>query len=147
MARLAFKAMPLLLALVLAGAGTALAQDDGDITGMLIKSYDLLEAGKLAQAQEIYQQVLKKDPDNPLALNNLGAIKVKEKQYDQALAFMEQARRRAKDYQVMVNQVCDVEGLCMAFRPAQKVYGNRELTPLIQLNMELIKAKLAGEKK
>lgn len=147
MKRARFKVVPILLILAIAGAGTAWTQADGELTKMLIDSYDLLQAGKLDQAQEIFNRVLQQDPGNPLALNNLGAIMVKEKKYDQALTYMEKALARAKDYQVMVNQVCDLEGLCLAFRPAQAVYGNRDLSPLIRLNIDLIKIKQAEEKK
>ena len=146
-----FKYLPILLSLSLLVAGPAWGQAkhqaDARISQMLIDSYDLLQEGKLTQAQEIYRRVLQQDPGNPLALNNLGAIMVKEKKYDQALSYLEKALGRAQDYKVQVNQVCDVEGLCLAFRPAQEVYGDRDLTPLIRLNIDLIKTKLAGEKK
>lgn len=150
MKRPAFKVVSMLLSLVLAGAGVAWAQAkspaNAEITGMLIRSYDLLEAGKLDQAQEIYGKVLQRDPGNPLALNNLGAIMVKKKKYDQALTYLQQALPRAKGYRVKVNRVCDVEGLCLAFRPMQEVYGDTDLEPLIQLNLELVKGKLAAGK-
>jgi hypothetical protein len=35
--------------------------------------------------------------------------------------------------------------VCLAFRPAAAVYGDQELDPLIRLNIELIKAKLATQ--
>ena len=108
---------------------------------MLVESYDLLEAGKLAEAQKIYEQILKQDPGNPLALNNLGAIKVKENKYPEALAYLSQALPRAQGYKLKVNRVCDMQGLCLAFRPLEAVYGNQDLAPLVQLNLSLVKAK------
>jgi tetratricopeptide (TPR) repeat protein len=132
-------------ALALALAGPVWA--DAGITKMLVESYDLLEAGKLAEAQKIYEQILKQDPGNPLALNNLGAIKVKEHNYPEALSYLTQALDRAQGYKLQVNRVCDMEGLCLAFRPLEAVYGNRDLAPLVQLNLSLVKAKVAAEKK
>ncbi|MGO9577980.1 MAG: tetratricopeptide repeat protein [Desulfobaccales bacterium] len=131
----------------LALAGPIRAQTDSGLTKMLVQSYDLLEAGKLAEAQKIFEQILKQDPGNPLALNNLGAIKVKENQYQEALAFLSQALPRAQGYKLKVNRVCDMQGLCLAFRPLEAVYGDQDLAPLVELNLSLVKAKLAEEKK
>jgi Tfp pilus assembly protein PilF len=131
----------------LALAAPAPAPADAGLTKMLVQSYDLLEAGQLTQAQKIYEQVLKQDPGNPLALNNLGAIKVKEHQLKEALALFSQALPRAQGYKLKINRVCDIEGICLAFRPLEAVYGDQELAPLIELNISLVKAKLAAEPK
>ncbi len=135
--------MPLLLGLLLAWSGSALAQGDAKITQMLVESYDLLEAGKLDQAKAVFRDILQRDPGNPLALNNLGAVMVKEKKYQEALHYLEQALPRARGYKVKVNRVCAVDGLCLAFRPLQEVYGDQDLEPLVQLNIDLVKARLA----
>jgi tetratricopeptide (TPR) repeat protein len=131
----------------LALAGPVRAQTDAGLTRLQVQSYDLLEAGKLAEAQKIYEQILQQDPGNPLALNNLGAIKVKENRFPEALAFLEQALPRARGYKLKVNRVCDMQGLCMAFRPLEAVYGDQDLAPLVQLNLSLVKGKLAEGKK
>jgi len=137
------------IVVVVAALGLALAgpvRADAGLSKMLVESYDLLEAGKLAEAQKIYEQILKQDPGNPLALNNLGAIKVKENRYPEALSYLSQALDRAQGYKLKVNRVCDMQGLCMAFRPLEAVYGDQDLAPLVQLNLGLVKAKLADEK-
>jgi tetratricopeptide (TPR) repeat protein len=134
-------------ALGLALAGSVRAQPDAALTRMLVESYDLLEAGKLAEAQKIYQQILKEDPGNPLALNNLGAIKVKENRLQEALSYLSRAQPRAYGYKLKVNRVCDMQGLCLAYRPLESVYGNQELAPLVELNLRLVKAKLAENQK
>lgn len=134
-------------ALGLALAGPARAQEDAGLTKMMAESYDLLEAGKLAQAQKIYEQVLQQDPGNPLALNNLAAIKVRENKLPEALAFLSQALPRARGYKVKVNRVCDVQGICLAFRPLEAVYGDQDLGPLVRLNIALVRAKMAAEEK
>jgi tetratricopeptide (TPR) repeat protein len=144
------KSWPLVIviaALGLALAGPAQARDDVGLTEMMVKSYDLLEAGKLAQAEKIYNQILKQHPDNPLALNNLAAIKVRQHKFQTALAYLEQALPRAWNYKVKVNRVCDSEGICLAFRPLEAVYGTQALAPLVQLNISLVRTKLAQEKK
>jgi Tfp pilus assembly protein PilF len=140
------KAIPLFLCLTLALAGVARPQakpqPGADLTMMLVQSYDLLEEGKLDQAAEIYRQVLQRDPGNPLALNNLGAIMVKQKNYRQALDFLTQAR--AQGYKVKVNKVCEVDGVCLAFRPLAAESGDQDLEPLVQLNINPVKAALAA---
>ena len=147
MQRQSWQIVVMVAALGLALAGPVRAQADAGLTKMLVESYDLLEAGKLAEAQKIYEQILQQDPGNPLALNNLGAIKVKENQFPEALAYLSQALDRAQGYKLKVNRVCDMQGLCLAFRPLEAVYGNQDLAPLVQLNLSLVKAKVAEEKK
>ncbi len=147
MKRQSWQIVLMVAALSLALAGPGRAQADAGLTKMLVESYDLLEAGNLAQAQKIYEQILKQDPGNPLALNNLGAIKVKENQFPEALASLSQALPRAHGYNLKVNRGCDMQGRCQAFRPLEAVYGNQDLGPLVQLNLSLVKAKLAAEKK
>jgi len=134
-------------ALGLALAGPVRAQADAGLTKLLVESYDLLEAGKLAEAQKIYEQILKQDSGNPLALNNLGAIKVKENQFPEALTLLSQALPRAQTYKLKVNRVCDMKGLCLAFRPMEGVYGDQDLAALVQLNLSLVKGKVAEKKK
>ena len=147
MQRQSWQIIVMVAALGLALAGPVRAQTDTGLTKMLVESYDLLEAGKLAEAQKIYEQILKQDPGNPLALNNLGAIKVKEDKLSEALTYLSQALDRARGYKIKVNRVCDMQGLCLAFRPLEAVYGDQDLAPLVQLNLNLVKAKLAAEKK
>ena len=107
-----------LLILTVAALGLALAAPvqtlaDAGLTQKMVESYDLLEAGKLAQAQKLYEEILQQDPGNPLALNNLGAIKVKEHKYEEALKYLQQALPRAQGYKIKINQVCAPEGICL----------------------------------
>ena len=91
MQRQSWRVVIIVAALGLALAGPVRGQADAGLTKMQVESYDLLEAGKLAEAQKIYEQILQQDPGNPLALNNLGAIKVKENKFPEALAYLSQA--------------------------------------------------------
>jgi len=118
-----------------------------DLMSLLVKSYDLLEAGKFAEAKKSFEDLLEKHPDNPLALNNLGAIYVREKDYQRALNYLERALPQAKGYKALVNRVCDVDGVCLAFRPAAVEYGNHDLEPLIAINIEMVKAKFAASQR
>jgi tetratricopeptide (TPR) repeat protein len=146
MNRLKFKTGVVLLALLL-GAGWVLAQSKADDARKMVQGYDLLEAGKLKQAEKFYQEILQQDPGNPLALNNLAAIMVDQKKYREALGYLEQSLPRAKDYQVRVNRVCAVQGICLAFRPLEAEYGNQDLEPLIKLNMDMVKDRLKSTPK
>ena len=147
MQRQSWQIVVMVAALSLALVGPVWGQADAGLTKMLVESYDLLEAGKLAEAQKIFEQILKQDPGNPLALNNLGAIKVKENKLPEALAYLSQALDRAQGYKLKVNRVCDMQGICLAFRPLEAVYGDQDLAPLVQLNLSLVKAKVAEEKR
>ena len=118
-----------------------------NLLSQLVKSYDLLEAGNLAEAKKIYEAMLEKHPDNPIALNNLGAIYAREKDYQRSLNCLERALPKAKGYKVLVNKVCDVDKICLAFRPAAVEYGNHDLEALIAINIEMVKAKFAASDK
>lgn len=136
--------LPLLVSVWLLGPTAIPAQvGQAGINRMLVQSYDLLEAGKLDRAKAVFAQILQQDPGNPLALNNLGAVLVKEKKYQAALNYFKQALPRAGGYQVKINRVCDAEGLCLAFRPDLEVYGNHELLPLVRMNIQMVEARLA----
>jgi tetratricopeptide (TPR) repeat protein len=139
--------LTLWLGLVLSLPAWGQSPAEQDLLKMQVKSYDLLEAGKIDQARELFAEILQKDPGNPLALNNLGALLVKQGKYEEALACLEQALPRAKNYQVKVNRVCDVASQCLAFRPLQEAYGDQDLEPLVRLNIELVKARIALRKK
>jgi len=131
------------VSLLLVWSSSAWPQGDPETTRMLVDSYEFLEAGQLDEAKAIFRDILQRDPGNPLALNNLGAVMVKERKYQEALHYLEQALPRARGYKVRVNRVCALDGLCLAFRPLQEVYGDQDLEPLVKLNIDMVKARLA----
>jgi predicted O-linked N-acetylglucosamine transferase (SPINDLY family) len=70
-------------------AATPMIAKQPDLGGLLVNllksANDHRDAGRLAEAQRIYQQILVHDPTNPAALNNLGAIFMSQRHFDQAI--------------------------------------------------------------
>ena len=133
------KVVALTLALAICGAGAALAAKKADqpmdVGKALLDSYDLIEKKQYKKADAILDQVLAKDPGNPLALNNKASIMVAEKKFDKADTYLNQALGKAKGYMVQVNRVCSVGNICLAFKPVASGTGNQDLEPLIQMNI------------
>ena len=127
-----------LLTLLLALPGLALAQADGVLAQKINAGYDLLERGKFDQAQKIYEDILKKQPDHPIALNNLAAISCKQGKYAQALAQLNRALPQAKGYKITLNRVCNVDGVCAAFRQSTDNFGQENLEDLIKSNILMV---------
>ena len=72
----------ILVAWSLLAPGRLEAQDPEGISKSLQAGFTLLEQGKLHQARGVLQGVLRQDPTQPLALNNLAAILGKQGKYD-----------------------------------------------------------------
>ncbi len=151
MRRISFKITAIVIALVFCTCGLAFAakakkaEKEMDVGAMLLKSFDLLESGKVPQAQKMLDQVLQKDPGNPLALNNMAAVMVKQKKFDKADTYLNQALPKAKGYMVQINRVCTVGGICSAFKPVEKGVGNQDLEPLIKINIDMVKQYMSSE--
>jgi tetratricopeptide (TPR) repeat protein len=151
MIRTSVKITAIVLALILCLGGLAFAAKAKkaakpmDVGAMLMKSFEMMEKGKFPDAQKILDKVLAKDPGNPLALNNLAAVMVKAKKFDKADTYLNQALPRAKGYMVQINRVCQVGGICVAFKPASGGTGNQELEPLIKMNINMVKQYMSAE--
>ena len=150
--RMALKVTVLLLVLTL-GVGAAFAQGicppakiTGDIESMLSRGYCLFIAGKYKAAQKEFENVLKKDPGNPVALNNLAAVMVKTNKLDKADTYLKEALPRAQGYKMMVNRVCAVQDICLAIEPYKGGEGNQDLGELVKMNINMVEAKMAAEK-
>lgn len=140
------KVICIALALSLCGAGLAFgakkehpAGKEVDPGKALLDSWELINKGKYDQAEKMINKVLEKDPGNPLALNNLAAVKVAQKKFDKADTYLNQALPKAKGYMVQVNRVCTVGNICSAFKPVTGGTGNQDLEPLIKMNIEMVK--------
>ena len=73
------------------------AQEAPNSTACLLQLGLLMDGtGKREQAKPIYEQILKIEPDHPVALNNLAFIKAEEgNDLDQALTMAQRARQKA----------------------------------------------------
>jgi Tfp pilus assembly protein PilF len=147
MQKIVVKALILVLALLLATAGPALAQPaDASLAARINAGYDLLEQGKFDQARKVYEAILKEQPDHPIALNNLAAISCKQGKFDQALSLLKRALPRAKGYKITLNRVCSVEGVCAAYRLSTDRFGQDNLEDLIKSNIVMVQMAAAGPK-
>jgi tetratricopeptide (TPR) repeat protein len=151
MIRTSVKITAIVMALILCVGGLAFAAKAKkaakpmDVGAMLMASFEMMEKGKFDAAQKLLDKVLAKDPGNPLALNNLAAVMVKAKKFDKADTYLNQALPRAKGYMVQINRVCQVGGICVAFKPASGGTGNQELEPLIKMNINMVKQYMSAE--
>lgn len=146
MPKVVIKIAVLALGLLLVTAGHLLAQPaKANLAAMINTGYDLLEKGKFDQAQKIYEEILKQQPDHPIALNNLAAISCKQGKYDQALAQLNRALPQAKGYKITLNRVCNVDGVCAAFRQSTDKFGEENLEDLIKSNILMVQMAAAGK--
>jgi predicted Zn-dependent protease len=144
------KVVVIVLALALCGAGAAFAakakkaEKEFDVGKALLQSYDLIEKQQYKKADVLLDKILKKDPGNPLALNNKASVMVAEKKLDKADTYLNQALAKAKGYMVQVNRVCTIGNICMAFKPVAGSAGNQDLEPLIKMNIEMVKGYMTA---
>jgi len=137
MQNVAIKILFLALPLLLAAAPAPAQPGKADLAAKINAGYDLLEQGKLDQAQKVYAEILKKSPGHPIALNNLAAISCRQGKYRQALEQLNQALPRAKDYKITLNRVCS-DGVCAAFRQSTDQFGQENLEDLIKSNILMV---------
>jgi len=142
MQRPAFRFLALMLGLALITGGPAWAQADRDLATMLNSGYEMLERGELDRAQKHYEDMVRQYPGNPVALNNLAAIRARKGKYEEAVTLLNQALSRAQGYRVMVDRVCDLESVCTAFRVSQDRMVGGDLEDLIKSNILMV--KMAG---
>jgi len=152
MKRMALKVTVLLLVLTF-GVGAAFAQGicppakiTGDVESMLSRGYCLFIAAKYKEAQKEFENVLKKDPGNPVALNDLAAVMVKMNKLDKADSYLKEALPRAQGYKMLVNRVCGVQDICLAVEPYKVGSGNQDLGELVKMNINMVEAKMAAQK-
>ncbi len=113
---------------------------------MLSRGYCLFIANKYKEAQTEFENVLKRDPGNPVALNNLAAVMVKMNKLDKADTYLKDAMPRAKGYMMLVNRVCGVQDICLAIEPYKVGGGNQDLGELVAMNQRMVQAKMAAQK-
>ncbi|MBW1916451.1 MAG: tetratricopeptide repeat protein [Deltaproteobacteria bacterium] len=99
----------------------------------------------LDKAKKLLEGVLKKEADNPIALNNLAAIMVAEGKLDKADTYLKKALKslKAKPCLVRLNRVCAVNNICVAVEPVEIGGGNQDLEPMVKFNLEMVKDMMA----
>ena len=60
------------------------------------------------------------------------------------IVVMTAALPRAQGYKLQVNRGCDMQGLCLAFRPVTSGTGNQDLEPLVKMNLEMDKGDMSA---
>jgi tetratricopeptide (TPR) repeat protein len=144
MPRPTLKLAAILLGLALVTWSPAWPQVAPDLAAQLNSGYEMLERGELDQAQRLYEEMVRRYPGNPVALNNLAAILARKGRYDEALAYLNQALGRAKGYRGLVDRVCDLESVCTAFRVSQDSMVGGDLEDLIKSNILMVKMASAS---
>jgi tetratricopeptide (TPR) repeat protein len=154
MKRTSSKVIAIVLALTfVAVASAAFAQGicppakiTGSVESILSRGYCLFIAGKYKEAEKEFKLALQKDPGNPVALNDLAAVYVKENKLDKADTTLKEALPKAKGYMILVNRVCGVQDICLALEPYKVGGGNQDLGQLVEMNIKMVEAKMAAEK-
>jgi tetratricopeptide (TPR) repeat protein len=144
MNRKARRLLAILVTLSLCGPGLGLVLGQPEVAGTMNAGFDLLEQGKFDQAQKVFEDVLRRDPGQPLALNNLAAILVKQGKYDQALDYLKRALPRAKGFKVALNRVCNIDGVCAACRMSQDQFGTEDLEGVVKSNLLMVEMARAS---
>ena len=127
-------------------SGAAMAQPRPmaeDVYTPIIKGYDFMREGKYDAAQEQFAIALKKDTFNPFALNNLATLMEKKGKMKEAMAYLVDAQKHAKDYLDKVEQTCFVGGLCAGVKPVKAVGTTSAIATVIAENMQKLQAKMA----
>lgn len=135
-----FMALPVLAQI----KGGAMMTDD--VYTPISKGYDLIRNGKYEAAKFEFQTAVKKDPNNPFALNNLAVLEEEAGKLNDAMAFLQQATLHAAEYKDKITQTCFVGGGCMAVQPVRGVAEKSEIAPIVAENIKKLEAKMAAAK-
>ncbi len=154
MKRTSSKVIAIVLALTFVAAASAAfaqgicppAQITGSIESILSRGYCQFIAGDFDGAEKTFQMALQKDPGNPIALNDLAAVYVKQNKLDKADTLLKEALPKAQGYKMYVNRVCGVQDICLAIEPYKAGTGNQDLGELVKMNINMVEAKMAAEK-
>jgi Tfp pilus assembly protein PilF len=135
--------------LVFNGAGAVKAQPQfctGEVFAPLTRGFEALRAGNDDLARAEFEKVIKIDPFNPYALNNLGVLAEKHGKLKEAMAFLLDAETYAAEYLHKTEELCEAGGLCLAVAPATEKSQVSSIASLIHSNINLLRGKI-GEAK
>jgi tetratricopeptide (TPR) repeat protein len=139
-------------ALCLALTIPVLAQPKGgalmpqDVFTPIAKGYDFIQDGKYEAAKFEFADAVKRDKNNPFALNNMAVLEEREGKLNDALANLKAATRFAADYKDKTSQTCFVGGGCLAVKPVREAGETSSIAPIIQENIAKLEAKITATK-
>jgi colicin import membrane protein len=125
----------LLMLWLLTAPWLAQAKASEDYAVRFAKAQSLTKQGDDSAASEIYEALIKQDPSQPQAYNNLAAIKARHGEYKQAQALLEQALRSNPVYAtvyenlsaIYVEMARDSYGKALHLETPQQAIALREL--------------------
>jgi Flp pilus assembly protein TadD len=108
-------------------------------------SYQYMKSGKTDAARAQLEQVLRTDPHNPYALNNLAVISEQRGRLKEAMAYLLAAETSAVEYTEKTADLCQVGGLCTALKPSHDRVNRSSIAAVVHDNINLLKVKI-GQK-
>ena len=109
----------------------------------LAGGYQALRAGNDEQARQEFNKVIKVDPHNPYALNNLAVLAERQGKLKEAMSFLLDAETYAAEYLYKADEICEAGGLCLAVVPSTQKSQASSIASIIHSNINLLRAKLA----
>jgi Tfp pilus assembly protein PilF len=131
--------------LILSVAGVVEAQPkfcSDEVFPLLTRGFEALRAGNDDLARSEFEKVIKIDPFNPYALNNLGVLAEKQGQLKEAMAYLLDAETYAAEYLHKTEELCEAGGLCLAVAPATEKSQVSSIASLIHSNINLLRVKI-----
>jgi len=93
------------------------------VSTLLEKGLSLIGAAKYASAREVYEQVLKQEPENPEALYRMGILSFLDRDFSKAASYFEGALKADPERQDAWKRLGDAYTKLEKFREAARAYG------------------------
>ena len=83
-----------------------------DLNKLLIDAHNLINSGKGSEAEIILKKIIKKDPSNIFALNNLGNLYLIKNNYEESLEYFNQSLHLKPDFcEALINKASCLQKL------------------------------------
>ena len=105
-----------------------------------------MRAGNDDLARLEFEKVIKIDPYNPYALNNLAVLAEKQGKLKEAMAYLLDAETYAAEYLHKTEEICEAGGLCLAVAPATDKSQTSSIASVIHSNINLLREKIGKAK-
>lgn len=109
----------------------------------LAAGYAALRAGEDEKAKAEFEKVLSIDGFNPYALNNLAVLAERQGKLKEAMAYLLTAETYAASYCHKLEEICEVDGLCLAVLPSPDKGSGSSVAAIIHSNIHLLKQKIS----